>query len=73
MNSFIVRKQPFISHTDINSFSKIVKVHPGLVAGQVRALTNDYSKFAKYLVKVRQYLMKGTNIDGWGEVYPSEL
>jgi HTH-type transcriptional regulator/antitoxin HigA len=73
MDSFVARKYPFIANADVINFAKLLKIHPGIVIGQLHARTKEYDKFRKHLVKVRQYLMRGTNVDGWGEVYPAEL
>lgn len=72
MDQFIARKTPFFHDRDILAFSKMVHVHPGLIAGQIRHRTNNYSRFQNYLVKVRSSILPSAVVDGWGSVYPIE-
>ena len=39
-----------------------MKVHPGLVAGQLQYKTGDYRRFKSYQVKVRPFIIKRCNI-----------
>jgi HTH-type transcriptional regulator/antitoxin HigA len=71
MDSFFARKSPFFSELDMLGFSKLMQVHPGLVAGQLRHRTGRYDLFAKFLVKVRSAIVKTAVVDGWGETYPT--
>lgn len=71
MDSFFARKSPFFSELDMLGFSKLMQVHPGLVAGQLRHRTGRYDLFAKFLVKVRSAIAKTAAVDGWGETYPT--
>lgn len=72
MDAFIARKNPFFHDRDILAFSKMINVHPGLIAGQIRRKTNNYSKFHNYLAKVRSSVLPNAVVDGWGSVYPVE-
>jgi HTH-type transcriptional regulator/antitoxin HigA len=70
LDEFIARKDPFFSKRDILAFARIVKVHPGLVAGQIQRRTGRYELFREHQVKVRTIVSPGASVDGWGDVYP---
>lgn len=70
MDAFVARKSPFFHDRDILAFAKMINVHPGLIAGQIRRRTNDYRRFGNYLVKVRAAVLPSAVVDGWGSVYP---
>lgn len=72
MDAFIARKFPFFYDRDILALAKMVNVHPGLIAGQIRRRTDDYRRFGNYLVKVRSTVLPSAVVDGWGSVYPVE-
>lgn len=72
MKAFVDRKSPYFAEQDILAFSSIVKVHPGLVAGQIRHITGRYNLFANHLVKIRSVVTPNAAVDGWGDVYPVE-
>jgi HTH-type transcriptional regulator/antitoxin HigA len=72
MDAFIARKAPFFHDRDIVAFAKMISVHPGLIAGQIRHRTNSYNRFQNYLVKVRASVLPSAVVDGWGSVYPIE-
>lgn len=72
MDAFIARKAPFFHDRDILAFAKMANVHPGLIAGQIRHRTNNYSRFQNYLAKVRSSVLPSAVVDGWGSVYPIE-
>jgi HTH-type transcriptional regulator/antitoxin HigA len=68
MISFIARRDRFIPEQDVLFFAKQLKVHPGIVVGQIHNRTGKYELFRKYQVKIRQYLMPTAIVDGWGNV-----
>lgn len=70
MDAFIERKAPFFSERDLRGFAKIVKVHPGVVAGQLQHLTGRFDRFRNHLAKIRSHVVPGAAADGWGDVYP---
>jgi HTH-type transcriptional regulator/antitoxin HigA len=72
MDAFVARKAPFFHDRDILAFAKMINVHPGLIAGQIRHRTNNYSRFQNYLVKLRASVLPNAVVDGWGNVYPVE-
>ena len=70
MEAFVVSKAPIFAERDIIGFSNMIKVHPGLVAGQIRYKTNRYDRLGNHLVKVRHLIAPSAVVDGWGDVYP---
>jgi HTH-type transcriptional regulator / antitoxin HigA len=72
IDAFIARKAPLFSERDLLGFAKLMKVHPGVVAGQLQHKTGRYDRFRQHLVNIRTNLGTGLAIDGWGDVYPIE-
>jgi HTH-type transcriptional regulator / antitoxin HigA len=70
MDAFIARKGPFFAERDIRSLATVLKVHPGLVAGQLQHRTARYDRFRDHLVKIRSVVAPGAAVDGWGDVAP---
>lgn len=70
LESFIARKQPFFAERDILGFSARLRLHPGLVAGQLRYRLKRWDLFSKHLVKIRSAVAPGAMVDGWGDVAP---
>lgn len=73
MTSFIARKTPFFAERDILGFAKRVQVHPGIIVGQIQHRTGRWDLLRKHLVKIRQYVLPGAMVDGWGQVAPVSL
>ncbi|MFA4826603.1 MAG: HigA family addiction module antitoxin [Methanoregula sp.] len=73
IDSFIARKAPFFRERDIIGISRILQIHPGLIAGQLQYRTGRYDLFRKFLVKIRSHVSPGAMTDGWGDVYPVGL
>jgi HTH-type transcriptional regulator/antitoxin HigA len=70
MDAFVARKAPFFHRDDIVGFARTLKVHPGLVAGQLQRRIGKYNLFRDHLVKVRSIVMPGAIVDGWGNIAP---
>lgn len=70
MDAFIARKAPFFAERDIRSLATALKIHPGLVAGQLQHRTGRYDRFRDHLVKIRSVVSPGAAVDGWGDVAP---
>ncbi len=73
MDAFIARKAPFFSERDLVGFARVLKVHPGIVAGQLQRKTGRYDRFRDHLAKVRAIIAPNAIKDGWGDVAPVEL
>ncbi|MGO6734932.1 HigA family addiction module antitoxin [Rhizobium ruizarguesonis] len=72
MDAFIKRKAPYFSEVDLIGFARTMKVHPGIVAGQLQKRTDQYHKFRQHLVNVREFIVPTAETDGWGEIHPIE-
>lgn len=70
MDSFIARKAPVFAERDILGLAATLKVHPGIIAGQLRNRTGRYDRFTNHLVKIRAIVTRGAMVDGWGDVAP---
>jgi HTH-type transcriptional regulator / antitoxin HigA len=70
MEAFVARKAPFFAERDLIAFSRILKVHPGIVAGQLQRKTGRYDRFRDHLVKIRSIISPNAIKDGWGDVVP---
>ena len=68
MDSFIARKSPLFSARDILGLARTLKIHPGLVAGQLQRRTGRYDRFRDHLVKIRAIVTPGAMVDGWGDI-----
>ena len=69
-NSLIIRclkaHNGLISTAMVAELAKNLKIHPGLVIGQIQFQTKRYFLFRQYLVPIRDYLIhSGKHIDGW--------
>ena len=70
IDSFIARKTPFFSERDVIGFARRLQVHPGIVVGQIKNKTKRWELLRKYLVKIRQFVLPGAMVDGWGQAAP---
>lgn len=70
MHDFVIRKAPFFAERDLIAFARILKIHPGIVAGQLQRKTGRYDRFRDHLVKVRSIISPNAIKDGWGDVAP---
>ena len=65
MDNFIVRAAPLFDSVQVAGFAARLRIHPGIVAGQIHFRTNDYSLNRKLLVKVREHIVGKALTDGW--------
>jgi len=68
MDSFIKRKSPVFAERDLLGVAATLRVHPGLVAGQLRHRIERYDLFTRHLVKIRSIISPSAVVDGWGDV-----
>ena len=73
LESFFIRKFPFISEKDMLGFARRVQRHPGIVVGQLQRKMDRYDWLSRYKVKIRQYLIGNNTVDGWGIAAPVTL
>lgn len=67
MDDFIVRHDPMYPTTKLIGFSRIVKRHPGIVAGQLQHKINRPELFKKFQSRVRDILTSTAITDGYGK------
>jgi HTH-type transcriptional regulator/antitoxin HigA len=71
LRRFVAVKGPFYPERDMLGFAKSIRVHPGIVAGQIRHATGRYELYAKYaMTKARSTVAPTATVDGWGDVVP---
>lgn len=70
MDAFVARKSPLFSESDLKGFAKILRVHPGIVAGQLQHKTGRFHIFRSHLVNVRVNVLPSAMVDGWGTTAP---
>jgi HTH-type transcriptional regulator / antitoxin HigA len=70
LDAFIARKAPVFAERDILGFSQTLKIHPGIVSGQLQHRTSRYDRFRNHLVKIRSVIVPGATVDGWGDIAP---
>lgn len=73
MDAFVARKAPYFSDLDLIGFARVLKVHPGLVAGQLQFRTGRYNHFRSHLATVREFILPTAEVDGWGNIHPIEM
>jgi HTH-type transcriptional regulator/antitoxin HigA len=72
MQSFYQRKKPFFAEREVLAFAKIMKVHPGIVVGQLHRILGRYDLLRTHLVRVRNHVASAAMVDGWGDIIPVE-
>lgn len=73
LDSFVIRKSPFISEKDMLNFSARVKINPAVVVGQIQNKTKKYAWLRKYQSSVKDYVLDWEHKDGWGHQAPTGL
>lgn len=68
MDAFIARKAPVFAEKDIIGLARMLKVHAGLVVGQLQRRTGRYDRFRQHLEKIRDFIKPSAVADGWGDV-----
>lgn len=67
MESFFLRKHPFFYEKDVLAFAKVNNIHPALPIGQIQHRLNRYDYLKKHQTKIRQFVLPGAIVDGWGQ------
>lgn len=73
IHNFIARHDPMYAEQSFIGFSRIVKRHPGIVAGQLQRRIQRHALFRKYQVKVRHIFVDAALTDGYGRVGPTDI
>jgi HTH-type transcriptional regulator/antitoxin HigA len=66
MRDFILRHNPMFSEKNMLGFARIMKRHPGIVAGQIQRHTNRWDLFKKHQPRIRQIITQTAITDGYG-------
>lgn len=66
LKDFLARVQPLYSKQRIRGFAALMKVHPGIVVGQIHHHVKDYRLGRDMLAKIREPLTNSALTDGWG-------
>lgn len=66
LSNFIAKFAPYFSEERVLAFSRSVRVHPGLVVGQLQRKLNRHDFLRKHQVKIRQWVLSTGVTDGWG-------
>lgn len=71
LESFISRTAPFYSKESINKFANLLKIHPGIIVGQLQHRNEiGYNAHTQMRVKVREMAIATAFTDGWGQPIP---
>lgn len=79
LDSFLIRKYPYMSEKDTLGLSRRLQRHPGIIVGQLQFKmateykVNKYNWLSKHKVKIRQFLLGAAATDGWGDPAPLSL
>ena len=73
IESFYIRKFPYMSERDTLGLAQRLQRHPGIVVGQLQRKMNKYNWLTKHKVKIRKHLLGNAVVDGWGVSAPVEL
>jgi HTH-type transcriptional regulator / antitoxin HigA len=66
MRDFILRHTPMFSEKNMLGFSKLMKRHPGIIAGQIQRHTKRWDLFKKHQPRIRHLLTQTALTDGYG-------
>ena len=70
---FIMRHDPMYSTTSFIGFSRLMKRHPGIVAGQLQHKIERPELFKKFQSRVRDIFTETALTDGYGRQIPIEI
>ena len=70
MDDFVARKGPLFSRQAVLLFAKSLKVHPGLIVGQLQRRIGRYDLFRPWLIPIREIITSVCLTDGYGHILP---
>ncbi|WHZ23505.1 MAG: hypothetical protein OJF47_002617 [Nitrospira sp.] len=74
MDDFIARTAPLFYGPKILRFAKRIKVHPGIIVGQLQHRKQiSYSQNRKMLERIKHIITQSALTDGWGSFPPANL
>jgi len=72
LDDFVVRVGPLYSRQRINQFANRIRVHPGIIVGQLQYRGElSYAQLRDTLVKVREHITSEALTDGWDHMITS--
>jgi HTH-type transcriptional regulator/antitoxin HigA len=66
MNDFYLRHNPMFAEKSLLGFARLIKRHPGIVAGQLQKRTGRWDLFKKHQAKIRHIITQTALTDGYG-------
>lgn len=66
LQNFIARVNPFFSEQRIVLFAQRLKIHSGIVVGQLHRTLKRYDFLRSHQAKVRSIITQSARVDGWG-------
>jgi HTH-type transcriptional regulator/antitoxin HigA len=74
LQSFVTRVGPLYSKARINQFANVMKIHPGIVVGQLQHRGEiGWDTTHGVLAKIRSHVTSTALTDGWGRTIPSDV
>jgi HTH-type transcriptional regulator/antitoxin HigA len=73
MKDFILRHNPLFSERNLLGFARLMKRHPGIVAGQIQKRMDRWDLFKRHQVKIRHILTPVALTDGYGRSVAADL
>lgn len=73
LKDFVLRHDPMYSTASFIGFSKILKRHPGIVAGQLQRNISRPELFKKFQARVRELIVDVALTDGYGRQIPDSI
>lgn len=70
LDDFILRTRPLFSEQKVTNFAHRLRVHPGLVVGQLQRRLGHWRLLGHQLVKVRHLIAPVAMTDGYGQTLP---
>ncbi|MDI7862527.1 helix-turn-helix domain-containing protein [Rhizobiaceae bacterium n13] len=73
LQSFILRKSPYISEKDVRAFAARAQIHPAVIVGQIQHKTQRHGWLRKYQTSIRAFLKEWEAVDGWDNIARVDL
>ena len=73
LDDFILRHDPMYATKNFIGFSRLVKRHPGIVAGQLQNKIGRHDLFKKFQARVRETITLTALTDGYGKELPADF
>ncbi len=69
LDRFVESVSPYFSEEKVLALADVLRVHPGLVVGQLQRRLGRHDFLRKHQVKVRSFALQSARADGWGLVF----